>query len=89
MDNAFEMIGLIAGMFTTLSFIPQVLHVWKHRSVKDISTGMYVIFCSGLVLWIIYGFFLNSMSLIFANIVTLILAATILVMKLLWHKPNH
>lgn len=80
-ENYMEIIGLLAGICTTLAFVPQVYKVWKFRSTKDISLGMYVIFCVGLILWIIYGTLLHSLSLIGANVVTLLLASAILYMK--------
>ena len=80
-ENYMEIIGFLAGTCTTLAFVPQVYKVWKLRSTKDISLGMYVIFCIGLVLWIVYGAWLHSYSLIGANVITLLLASAILYMK--------
>ncbi len=88
MDSFIELIGTIAGACTTLAFLPQVLHVWKTRSVRDISLGMYTIFCSGVFLWTVYGFLKNAWPLIIANIATLVLAAAVLVMKILWSKKS-
>lgn len=82
-----ELIGLIAGACTTLAFLPQVLQVWRTRSTRDISLGMYIIFCCGLSLWLFYGYMMGAISIVLANALTLILAFTILIMKLLWrHK---
>jgi MtN3 and saliva related transmembrane protein len=79
-----ESIGLISGGCTTLAFLPQVLQVWRTRSTRDISLGMYAIFCTGVLLWLIYGLLINSVPIIVANGVTLILATSILTMKLIW-----
>jgi MtN3 and saliva related transmembrane protein len=81
-----EFLGLIAGGCTTLAFLPQVYRVWKTRSVKDISTWMYLIYCLGLALWIVYGVSLDLLPIVVANVVTLGLASTILGLKILWHK---
>lgn len=78
-----EFIGLAAGSLTTLAFLPQVIRVFKTRSVKDISLSMYLIFCTGVCLWLAYGFLINSYSLIIANGMTLILSGIVLVMKLI------
>lgn len=75
-------IGMIAGICTTLAFVPQVLQVYKSRSAKDISLGMYAIFISGVVLWLIYGVMINALPIILANAVTLFLAGAILMAKL-------
>lgn len=79
-----EWLGAIAGICTTFSFLPQVIHVFKTRSTKDISMGMYVIFITGVTLWTVYGVIIGATSIVVANIVTLMLATSILVMKLKW-----
>lgn len=86
MDGAIEFLGSLAGVCTTFAFIPQVLHVWKTRSVKDISLLMYFIFCSGLAMWIVYACYIQATPLIVANTITFVLASIILVMKLMWNK---
>ncbi|NJK37471.1 MAG: SemiSWEET transporter [Oscillatoriales cyanobacterium RM1_1_9] len=75
-------IGLLAGTLTTLAFIPQVIKTWKSKSAEDVSLEMFVIFCLGVFLWLIYGFLLQDIPIMIANLVTLILASTILGFKL-------
>lgn len=81
-----EIIGLLAGILTTFSFLPQVLHVFKTRSTKDISLGMYLLFCTGVILWIAYSYMINSIAVFIANVATLVLAGSILVMKILFNR---
>ena len=75
-------LGLLAGALTTISFLPQVIKTWTSRSAKDISLGMFLTFCSGVVLWIIYGIAVRDLPVIATNLATLILASTILWLKL-------
>ena len=77
-----EIIGLLAGACTTLSFVPQVMKSFQTKSVKDFSWLYFLIFGSGLFFWLIYGLFLNSLPIILANAVTLILVLILIVMKL-------
>jgi MtN3 and saliva related transmembrane protein len=79
---ALNILGFVAGVLTTAAFIPQIVKVWKTRSARDISLGMYSVFVSGVVLWLVYGLLLGSWPIILANIFTLVLAVAILVMKL-------
>lgn len=79
-----EFLGFIAAGFSTISFLPQVIKVWKSRSVKDISTLMYVFYCISVILWLLYGLVINSVPLIISEILTLILVAIILFMKHTW-----
>ncbi len=80
--DAVTAIGLTAGTLTTISFLPQAIKTWKSKSAKDISLAMFLTFCFGVFLWIVYGFFVNDIPVLFTNIVTLILAGTILYFKL-------
>lgn len=84
-----ELIGSVAGVFTTLAFLPQVLQIWRTHSTRDVSLGMYLIFCSGVTLWLVYGLLIGSVPVVAANAVTLALASTILGMKLAWRKSEH
>ncbi len=77
-----DSIGIIAGSLTTIAFLPQVIHVLKTKSTEDISLGMYVVFTSGVVFWLIYGILLGAWPVIIANVVTFILALIVLVLKL-------
>ncbi|HYQ48456.1 MAG TPA: SemiSWEET transporter [Thermodesulfovibrionales bacterium] len=81
MDTA-TLLGMAAGTLTTVSFLPQVIKAWRTRSTKDISTSMFFLFCTGIFLWILYGFLISSLPVIITNIVTFFLAFVILVLKL-------
>ena len=76
-----EWIGVAAGTLTTISFIPQVLRTWKTKSVEDLSVWMLLAFNAGLALWLTYGIILRKPAIIYANSVTLVMALTLLGMK--------
>lgn len=75
-------VGLVAGLLTTISFLPQAIQTWRTKSTKDISLTMFLSFCVGVVLWVIYGFYTNNIPVLAANSVTFLLAFSILVCKL-------
>lgn len=75
-------IGLVAGFLTTVSFLPQVIRTWKTKSTKDISFYMFSILTVGIFLWMIYGFLIDSLPVILANAVSLILSAVIMAFKI-------
>jgi MtN3 and saliva related transmembrane protein len=77
-----QFLGLAAGTLTTASFFPQVIKTWKSRSAKDLSLGMFSLFCAGVLLWLIYGIIVNDVPVIAANLLTLMLALTLLFFKL-------
>jgi MtN3 and saliva related transmembrane protein len=78
----YDYLGYLAGVCTTVAFFPQIWRIWKTRSTKDISLGMYIVFISGILLWLIYGALIGSLPLMIANSLTLILSVFILLMKL-------
>lgn len=79
--SVYNVLGYVAGTLTTFSFLPQVIKTFKSRSAKDISLGMYLIFTSGVLCWLLHGIGVNSMPIILANLVVFVLALAMVVMK--------
>lgn len=77
-----EWAGYLAAAMTTLAFVPQAVKTIRTRDTRSISLGMYVVFTAGIAMWLIYGIALDSVPMILANIVTFLLSATILGLKL-------
>ncbi|HEX4154330.1 MAG TPA: SemiSWEET transporter [Acidobacteriaceae bacterium] len=80
--TAIDGIGYVAAAMTTVSFLPQLIQVVKLRSAHDISLGMFLIFTVGTTFWLAYGLLAHSLPVSLANGVTLVLLASILVLKL-------
>ena len=77
-----EWIGYAAAVLTTVSFIPQAIMTIRTRDTRGISRGMYIIFTTGVAAWLAYGIAIGSWPMILANVVTLILASSILALKI-------
>ena len=77
-----EWTGYVAATLTTIAFVPQAIKTLRSRDTRSISLGMYLAFTVGVAFWLAYGIFLQSWSMIVANIITLALSGTILAMKL-------
>jgi len=73
--------GFAAATLTTVAFVPQVIRVYRTRSVEDISAVMYLAFLVGVALWVGYGVRIGSRPVVIANSVTFVLAAAVLVGK--------
>jgi len=82
MTNVHDVVGYVAGLLATIAFVPQVVKTFKERSARDISLGMYVLFCAGVSLWLLYGLLIGSWPVVVSNFVTLVLSGTVLAMKL-------
>lgn len=77
-----EWVGLLAGVLTTLAYIPQLIKVLREKHTQSISLGMYVLICGGIGLWFVYGWMIDSISLLLANGITFVMAVVILIMKI-------
>ncbi len=77
-----DLIGAGAAILTTLSFLPQAIKVVRTRETEAISLTMYALFTMGVMLWGIYGLMTWQWSIIIANGITVVLAATILTLKI-------
>jgi MtN3 and saliva related transmembrane protein len=77
-----EYVGFIAGFCTTIAFFPQLIKIIRTKEVESISLLMYIIFCTGLALWISYGFLKNSYPIVIANSLTLLISIAIIALKL-------
>jgi MtN3 and saliva related transmembrane protein len=80
--DSLTLLGLVAGGLTTVSFVPQVHKIWKTKSAEDVSLLMFVAFCVGVSLWLVYGFVKGELAIIVTNAVTLVFGAAIVWMKL-------
>ncbi len=85
-----DWLGGLAAALTTGAFVPQALLTFRTRDVSGISLGMYSAFTLGVALWLAYGLALGAWPIIVANAITLLLAGSILIMKLLLvGRPPH
>ena len=75
-------LGLAAGVLTTIAFLPQMLQISQTKSAKDVSYVMLIVFMSGLLLWLVYGIILGALPVILANGVTLCFNLIILWLKI-------
>lgn len=77
-----ELIGFVAALLTTLSFVPQAWQTFRSRDVSGISLGMYAMFTTGVAAWLVYGLVTANLPVTIANAITLALALAVLLMKL-------
>jgi MtN3 and saliva related transmembrane protein len=74
-------IGYIAGILTTVAFVPQLVKTWRSGSTGDLSLTMLTTFAIGILLWLVYGVAVASWPLMLSNAITLALNALLLMMK--------
>lgn len=83
-----EILGYISATLTTIAFLPQIIKTVKTKSAKDVSMGMFVLFTTGVFLWVIYGILTNTMPVLIANAVIFCLALTQIILKIKYDKQE-
>lgn len=81
-------VGSLAAILTTSSFVPQAIKIIRTRSTKDISLYMYIVLTTGTLCWLIYGILLAEAPLILANVIGFSLTFTILFLKIKYNSSN-
>jgi MtN3 and saliva related transmembrane protein len=85
---AVDLIGSIAAVCTTISFLPQLIRVYRLKSAHEISLVMFLVYSFGVFLWLLYGIFIRSFPVIAANGFTLALSLAILVLKIKYDRKS-
>jgi len=84
-DNI-EILGLIAAFLTTAAFLPQVYKTWKTKDVTALSLPMLILFFTGIILWFIYGYLMESLAMILANGITIVSSFLLIYFKIKYDK---
>jgi MtN3 and saliva related transmembrane protein len=76
------LLGAVAGLCTSFSFVPQVQKAWQGTDTAAISKRMYVISLAAFGLWIVHGIMIGSVPIILFNAVNIVCSGLILALKL-------
>ncbi len=79
--NTVELIGFAAGALVAISLLPQVIKCWRSKSTRDISILWTLINLGGQILWITYGYYINSISLVVMSGITLLMTISLICLK--------
>ncbi len=77
-----EVLGLVAGFFTTLSLFPEIARTAKMKETREISPGWLEMLGIGTFLWLVYGFLIGSVPLMAANAVSFLAVLVLAYLKL-------
>jgi len=76
-----EVIGIIAGILTSASMLPQLIKTVKKKEASDLSAYIFIMLIVGTGLWAYYGVLKNDIPIIATNIFSVILNAIGLFLK--------
>ena len=77
-----SILGLVAGTITSITFVPQVIKIWKTRSAKDLSVAMLLLLLLGVSMWLVYGILVKDVAIIYTN--SMVLAMGLLMLYFKW-----
>jgi MtN3 and saliva related transmembrane protein len=79
--TSIQFLGLAAGTITSITFLPQVIHIWKTKSAKDLSLAMLLLLILGVLMWLSYGILVKDASIIYTNSMVLLMSIVLLIFK--------
>ena len=80
--TSIQILGLVAGTITSITFLPQVIKIWKTKSAKDLSLLMLLLLMLGVILWLSYGLLVMDGAIIYTNSMVLAMSLVMLFFKL-------
>ena len=87
-DSQPEIIGLTAGIFTSVSLLPQLIKIIKHKKAEDISLFYLAILFVGLALWVWYGTLREDLPIIVTNSFSLIINGLVIILGIRYKKAR-
>jgi MtN3 and saliva related transmembrane protein len=84
--NTVGVIGIVAGVFTSSSLIPQLIKIVKEKKVEDLSMGMFLSLLIGIILWVVYGILRDDWPIIITNGFSVLLNFLVLFFKFKYRK---
>jgi MtN3 and saliva related transmembrane protein len=85
--DIFTVLGFAAGTVTSIGFIPQLIRGYRTKTLQDVSYWMPLVLASGMLLWLLYGFFRNDIAIIVANSFGVSCNILLITMKK-WYSPK-
>ena len=79
--DTIEILGLIAGIITSMGFLPQLFKSYKTKKLDDVSYFMPAVLSLGMGIWFVYGYLINSIAVMAANTFGILCCICLILMK--------
>ncbi|HJY12927.1 MAG TPA: SemiSWEET transporter [Flavobacterium sp.] len=83
-----NILGIVAGVLTSVAMIPQLIKVIREKNVEDLSWVMIIVLITGLSLWVWYGIMRDELPIILSNAFAVLVNLTLLVCYILFRKKS-
>jgi MtN3 and saliva related transmembrane protein len=87
-EHSTEWVGVIAGVFTAVSLLPQLIKLIRHKKAEDISLFFLIMLFCGLSLWIWYGFLRNDIPIIATNVFSLVVNTLMIILGIKYKRKT-
>ena len=81
-----NVLGIVAGVLTSASMIPQLIKILKEKNVKDLSLVMLLILITGVSLWVWYGVMKDELPIILSNGFSVLVNLSLLICYFIYRK---
>ncbi|RYE00311.1 MAG: hypothetical protein EOP54_00580 [Sphingobacteriales bacterium] len=81
-------IGIVAGILTSVSMVPQLVKVIKEKEVTNLSPLMIGVLLAGVSLWVVYGLMLKEWPIILSNVFSVLVNTTLLICYFIFRKRS-
>ena len=81
--------GYLAGICTAVVFLPQTIQTIRERNISGLSLSTYIIYCIGMISWILYGIYMHSIQMVLFNSISLFFAGIILYLIIVGKKEKN
>ena len=83
-----NIIGIVAGVLTGISMLPQLVKMIKEKEGKDISAGMLIVLLAGLAVWVAYGIMKKDWPIIITNAFSFLVNSIIITLKFIYERKR-
>ena len=87
-DSQPEIVGLAAGICTSISLLPQLVKLVKQKKAEDISIFYLIILFVGLALWMWYGFLRQDTPILVTNGFSLVINGVVIFLGIKYKRAS-
>jgi MtN3 and saliva related transmembrane protein len=80
--NTIQLVGIIAGLLTGISQVPQLIKIIREKKVEGVSIIMIIILMLGLAGWVVYGCMRKDIPIIVTNCFSFLVNSCVLFFRI-------
>ena len=81
-----EILGLMCAILTGILYLPQLVHMIKRKSTKDVSCIFLILTILNSIMWTIYGFYKNDIAIILSDVFIFFTSFIMLIVKIYYEN---